>query len=39
MTLIHIHDESQQDMGSCNMTGREGPKHQTEKWETIGIIG
>lgn len=23
-TLIHIHDESQQDMESCNITGREG---------------
>lgn len=31
MTLIHIHDEPQQDMDSCNITGIEGQKQQTKQ--------
>lgn len=31
VTLIHIHDESQQDMDSCNITGIEGQKQQTKQ--------
>lgn len=31
VTLIHIHDEPQQDMDSCNITGIEGQKQQTKQ--------
>lgn len=33
-TLIHIHDESRQDMDSCNTAGIEGQKQQTKQLQT-----